>query len=81
MVSCARATRGLGRPSLDTRSGRPSSPPSREEVEEQCSSDACSEGQSGYSLLKKNERAWRDYLCSWSLGARMCGLTGTILKK
>ena len=29
MVSCARATRGLGRPSLDTRSGRPSSPPSR----------------------------------------------------
>jgi len=34
MVSCARATRGLRRPSLDTRSGRPSSPPSREKVEE-----------------------------------------------
>ena len=32
MVSCARATRGLGRPSLDTRSGRPSSSPSRERV-------------------------------------------------
>ena len=29
MLSCARATRGLRRPSLDTRSGRPSSPPSR----------------------------------------------------
>jgi hypothetical protein len=33
MVSCARATRDLGRPSLDTRSGRPSSPPSREKIE------------------------------------------------
>jgi len=32
MVSCARATRGLRRPSLDTRSGRPSSPPSRGKV-------------------------------------------------
>ena len=32
MVSCARATRGLGRPSLDTRNGRPSSPPSREKI-------------------------------------------------
>ena len=32
MVSCARATRGLGRPSLDTRNGRPSSPASREWV-------------------------------------------------
>ena len=32
MVSCARATRGLRRPSLDTRSGRLSSPPSREQV-------------------------------------------------
>ena len=29
MLSCARATRGLRRPSLDTRSGRPFSPPSR----------------------------------------------------
>ena len=32
MVSYARATRGLRRPSLDTRSGRPSSPSSREKV-------------------------------------------------
>ena len=30
LASCARATRGLGRPSLDARSGRPSRPPSRE---------------------------------------------------
>jgi len=30
MISCARATRGLRRLSLDTRSGRPSSPLSRE---------------------------------------------------
>ena len=30
MVSCARATRGLGRPSLNTRSGRPIRPPFRE---------------------------------------------------
>ena len=30
MLSCARATRGLRRPSLDTRSGKPSSQPSRE---------------------------------------------------
>jgi len=30
MISCARATRGLRRPSLNTRSGRPSSPPSKE---------------------------------------------------
>ena len=33
MVSCARATRGLRRPSLDTRSGRSSSPPPREKIE------------------------------------------------
>jgi hypothetical protein len=37
MVSCARATRGLRRPSLDTRSGSPSSPPSREKIEERWS--------------------------------------------
>ena len=30
LVSCARATRGLRRPSLDARSGRPSRPPSGE---------------------------------------------------
>ena len=29
LASCARATRGLGRPSLDARSGRSSRPPSR----------------------------------------------------
>jgi len=40
MLSFARATRGLRRPSLDTRSGRPSSLPSREKVEERCSFDA-----------------------------------------
>jgi hypothetical protein len=40
MLSCARATRGLRRPSLDTRSGRSSSPPSREKVEERWSLDA-----------------------------------------
>ena len=34
MLSCARATRGRGSPSLDTRSGKPSSPPSREKIEE-----------------------------------------------
>ena len=44
MLSCARATRGLRRPSLDTRSGRPSSPPSMEMMEEQWSLDARSEG-------------------------------------
>jgi hypothetical protein len=32
LISCARATRGRGLPSLDTRSGRPSSRPSREKV-------------------------------------------------
>jgi len=32
MIFCARATRGLRRPSLNTRSGRPSSPPSREKI-------------------------------------------------
>jgi hypothetical protein len=37
--------RGLRRPSLDTRSGRPPSPPSREKMEEQCSFDARSKGQ------------------------------------
>ena len=31
MVSCARATRGLRRPSLDARSGKPNRPPSRRE--------------------------------------------------
>ena len=31
LISRARATRGLGRPSLDARSGRSSRPPSREE--------------------------------------------------
>jgi hypothetical protein len=40
MVSCARATRGLGRPSLDTRSERSSSPPSRAKVRERWSLDA-----------------------------------------
>ncbi len=39
MASCARATRGLGRPSLNTRSGSPSSPPSRKEREKQRSLD------------------------------------------
>ena len=38
--SCAHATRGLGRPSVDTRSGRPSSPPSREKIEERWSLNA-----------------------------------------
>ena len=61
MVSCARATRGLGRNSLNTRSGRPSSPPSREKIEERCSVDVRREGQSGYSLLKRIEQAWRDH--------------------
>jgi hypothetical protein len=31
LISCARATRGLRRPSLDARSGRPIRPPSNEE--------------------------------------------------
>ena len=31
LASFARATRGLGRPSLDARSGSPNRPPSREE--------------------------------------------------
>ena len=34
MISCARATRGLRRPSLDARSRRPIRPPSRERLEE-----------------------------------------------
>ena len=46
MISCARATRGLRRPSLDTRSGRPSSPPSKEKMEEQWSFDARSKERS-----------------------------------
>jgi hypothetical protein len=37
LVSCARATRGLRRPSVDARSGRPSRPPSREEKIRQAS--------------------------------------------
>ena len=41
MIFCARATRGLGRPSLDTRSGGLSSQPSKEKK------DAGTEGQSG----------------------------------
>jgi hypothetical protein len=51
MVSCARATRGLRRPSLDTRSGRPSSPPSMERIEERCTDVRC-EGQLGRSLIE-----------------------------
>ena len=47
MLSCARATRGLRRPSLDTRSGRPSSPPSMEMMEEQCSLDGRSRTNTG----------------------------------
>jgi hypothetical protein len=47
MLFCARATRGLGRPALDTRSGRPPSAPSRGKVEERCSLDARSKGQPG----------------------------------
>jgi hypothetical protein len=53
MASYARATRGLRRPSLDTRSGRSSSPPSRDDIEEQCLVDARSEAQPGYSHNKK----------------------------
>ena len=60
MLSCARATRGLGWPSLDTRSGRPSSPPSKEKMEERWSVDARSEGQSAAPLRGK----WRKSECS-----------------
>ena len=54
MLSYARATRGLRRPSLDTRSGRPSSPPSREKVEYRCSFDARIRGS---TTLPAEERA------------------------
>ena len=33
MIFCAQATRGRRLPSLDTRNGRPSSPPSSEKIE------------------------------------------------
>jgi len=61
MVSCARATRGLRRPSLDTRSGRPSSPPSREKMEERCSSDARSWRPIGPPFIWKHEQARWEY--------------------
>src|SRR6267143_2613883 len=51
MVSCARATRGLRRPSLDTRSGRPSSPPSREKIEERWSLEARNRGSTRLPFL------------------------------
>ncbi len=54
LISCARATRGLRRPSLDKRSGRPIRPPSCEESMSELgrtyiSLNARSEGQSGCS--------------------------------
>ena len=53
MVSYARATRGLRRPSLDTRSGNPFSLPSRVKVEERWSLDARREGQFACSLWRR----------------------------
>ena len=42
MASCARATRGLGRPSLDTRSGRPIRPPFYEKRTSKIRKSICS---------------------------------------
>jgi len=57
MLSCARATRGLRRPSLDTRSGRPSNPPSRKRWNSGgCSmravKDSLTEGKAGEKYLQ-----------------------------
>ena len=62
MLSCARATRGLRRPSLDTRSGRPSSPPSRERLEDQWSFDARIRGSTGLPCIERPERAWNGHM-------------------
>jgi len=62
MLSFARATRGLRRPSLDTRSGRPSSLPSREKVEERCSFDARIRGSTRLPCGERPERAWKGHL-------------------
>ena len=58
MVSRARATRGLRRPSLDTRSGKPSSPPSRENIEARGRS-TCAVGDNPDHLLKTVEESRR----------------------
>ena len=62
MLSCARATRGLRRPSLDTRSGRPSSPPSREKVGDQFSFDARNRGSTRLPCGERPERAWKGHM-------------------
>jgi hypothetical protein len=63
LVSCARATRGLGRPSLDARNGRPIRPPSRREGQQ-----ARKEGIGSYQtiLLARRGRTIK----MWSLDAR-----------
>jgi len=58
MVSCARATRGLRRPSLDTLSGRPSSPPSRENRREVVVRRA--HARINQATLEKEVRDWED---------------------
>jgi hypothetical protein len=52
MVSCARATRGLGRPSLDTRSGRPIGPPFREKRTSKLGGSICSEARGTRRVLR-----------------------------
>jgi hypothetical protein len=71
MLSCARATRGLRRPSLDTRSGRPSSPPSREKVGERGRSMRAIKGNLATPLerCRKFECVclgyWHVLVCQW----------------
>ncbi len=53
MVSCARATRGLRMPSLNTRSGKPSGPPSWENIEKRWSFYARNRGATRLPLERK----------------------------
>ncbi len=59
MLSRARATRGLRRPSLDTRSRRSSSPPLREKIEARCSFDARNRGSTRLPLERKGMERMR----------------------
>jgi hypothetical protein len=92
LVSHARATRGLRRPSLDARNWRPNRPPSkgkekqvlknekraqpgallarRTRTVKQCSFDARSEGQPGYSLMEQEVWAgiYGKLIAGWTAG-------------
>ena len=64
MFSCARATRGLGRPSLDTRSGRPIRPPFCEKRTSKLGGIICGRAR-GTGVL----RALLCGMCDWSCRA------------